>query len=307
VKSDPPNDRLLTANEVDADPSILSHPDAPLRTRNRSGQKGGASKMHFDEAYVRRKFSMLESPAYLVLTLSARRVMDRLEIELGRHKGKPEENGNLACTFEDFVEYGLTRHAIAPAIRELVALGFIRITRKGSAGNESYRVPTLYLITYQFSGSNIILEDGWKRIQTIEEAEATAERAREAKPDPRAAEFGRRGGKARWAKNKSPVMERVPAPVMERVPKPSDGKGTEQPDSPVMERVPLSRVSRGRAIEDNERHGAEPLKLASLPWRAPRRDIPPVVWPVDVAFPINGHSVDMPGSPRVIIREEMVH
>jgi hypothetical protein len=238
-----------TANEIDADSSILHHPDAPQRTRNRSGQKGGASKMHFDEAYIKRKFSMLESPAYMVLSLSARRVMDRLEIELGRHKGKPEENGNLVCTFEDFAKYGLHRHAIAPAIRELVALGFIRITRAGSAGNESFRRPALYLITYQFSGSNTILEDGWKRIQTIEEAEATAERAREAKPDPRAAEFGRRGGNARWAKNKTPVMETAPAPVMETAPTPSDGNRTEQPDFPVMETVPLSRVSRGWSHE----------------------------------------------------------
>jgi hypothetical protein len=235
----------LTPEQIDANPSVLRHPDAPVRTSNRSGQKGGASKMHFDETYIRRKFSMLASPPYMALSLSARRAMDRLEIELGKHKGKPEENGNLVCTFDDFAEYGLTRHAIAPAIRELVALGFIRVTRKGSAGNESHRQPTMYLITYQFSGSNIILEDGWKRIQTIEEAEAVAKRARGGKADPRAAEFGRRGGKARWAKNKTPVMEKVPSPVMEKVPSPSDGFRTEQPNSPVMVSVPLSIVSPG--------------------------------------------------------------
>ena len=38
---------------------------------------------------------MLESPAFTVLSLSAHRVMNRLEVELMRHKGKPEENGNL--------------------------------------------------------------------------------------------------------------------------------------------------------------------------------------------------------------------
>jgi hypothetical protein len=94
------------------------------------------------------------------MSLSARRVLDRLEIELARHKGKPEKNGNLACTFEDFAQYGINRHAIAPAIREVVALGFVRITRPGSAGNESYRQPTLYLLTYQIAGSDQRLEDG---------------------------------------------------------------------------------------------------------------------------------------------------
>ncbi len=85
---------------------------------------------------------MLESPAYRALSLSAQRVMSRLEIELARHGGKPEENGRLACTFDHFVEYGVERHAIAPAIRELVVLGFIEITRQGCAGNAGFRQPT---------------------------------------------------------------------------------------------------------------------------------------------------------------------
>ena len=78
---------------------------------------------------------MLESPAYRTLSLSARKVLDRLEIEFERHGRNPLENGCLPCTYEDFVEYGIHRQAIPPAIREAVALGFIRITRKGSAGN----------------------------------------------------------------------------------------------------------------------------------------------------------------------------
>jgi hypothetical protein len=135
VKDDPPIDRPLTANEVDADPSILRHPDARQKTRNRSGQKGGASKLQLDFAFSWRSIEMLESPAYRTLSLSARKVLDRLEIEFERHGRNPLENGCLPCTYEDFVEYGIHRQAIPPAIREAVALGFIRITRKGSAGN----------------------------------------------------------------------------------------------------------------------------------------------------------------------------
>jgi hypothetical protein len=64
-------------------------------------------------------------------------------------------------------------------------------------------------------------------------------------------------------------------------------------------------LSISRVVEGEDR--ALPLELAALPWVAPRRDIAPVVWPTDVAFPINEHSVEMPGSPRVIIRAETVH
>jgi hypothetical protein len=238
-----------TVDEIDDNPALLRHPDAPVRQRNRSGQKGGVSKLSFDETYIRRKYAMLASPAYMALSLSGHRVMSRLEIEFGRHKGKPEENGALPCTFDDFGEYGVNRAAIAPAIRELVALGFIRVTRKGSAGNERHRQPALYLLTYQHHGSHAMLEDGWKRIQTLEEAELIAENARKARADPRAADFGRRGGKARWAKKQSPGDGNHTEPSMETIPNPSDGNHTDRPNFPVMDSIPLSRVSHGSGRE----------------------------------------------------------
>jgi hypothetical protein len=95
-------------------------------------------------SFAWRPIEMLESPANRVLSLSAKRILERLEIELYRHGGKPEENGRLPRTFDHFVKFGIHRHAIAPAIREVVALGFVEITRKGCAGNADYRQPTLY-------------------------------------------------------------------------------------------------------------------------------------------------------------------
>ena len=47
---------------------------------------------------------MLESPAYRVLSLSAHRVLARLEIEIGHHGG--HDNGKLQVTYESFVQYG---------------------------------------------------------------------------------------------------------------------------------------------------------------------------------------------------------
>jgi hypothetical protein len=41
-----------------------------------------------------RPIGMLESPAYRALSLSAHRIMSRIEIELARHGGK--DNGRLA-------------------------------------------------------------------------------------------------------------------------------------------------------------------------------------------------------------------
>ena len=76
--------------------------------------------------FAARLVEMLEAPAYRVLRLSARRALDRVEIELGHHGGN--DNGRLPVTFE-------SRGSIAPAIREAVALGFLEITEHGRAGN----------------------------------------------------------------------------------------------------------------------------------------------------------------------------
>jgi DNA-binding transcriptional MocR family regulator len=125
--------------------------------------------------FAPRLIEMLESPANRVLSLAAKRALERIEIEHARHGGK--ENGSLPVTFADFEEFGINRRSIAPAIRELEALGFIEITQHGTAGNAQYRRPTLFRITYQFSGSTKPTND-WRRFDSVEEAERVAEAAR---------------------------------------------------------------------------------------------------------------------------------
>jgi hypothetical protein len=140
--------------------------------------KAGKGRRSINGAFAWRLIEMLESPANRVLSLSAKRILERLEIELYLHGGKPSENGKLPCTYDHFAEFGLHRHAIAPAIRELVALGFVEIIQQGCAGNAGYRQPTLYRLTYRHCGSHKETTDEWRRIRTVEEAEAIAERAR---------------------------------------------------------------------------------------------------------------------------------
>jgi hypothetical protein len=84
------------------------------------------------EGWVAYPLSMVESPAFRALGISAIRVMHRLEVEHMHHGGA--ENGRLQVTFDQFEEWGLDRKAIAPAIRELVALGFVEVTQRGCAG-----------------------------------------------------------------------------------------------------------------------------------------------------------------------------
>jgi hypothetical protein len=120
---------------------------------------------------------MLESPAYRVLSLSARRVLDRLDIEFAHHGGT--DNGRLPVTYDDFERYGIDRHAIAPAIREVTALGFAEVTERGRAGNSEFRTPSRYRITYR-NTEYARPTDDWRDIKTDVQAETTARAARKA-------------------------------------------------------------------------------------------------------------------------------
>jgi hypothetical protein len=154
-----------------------------------------------NEQYSARSIEMLESPAYRALSLSGHRLISRIEIELADHGGN--DNGRLPVTKEDFIAYGISGRMVAPAIREVEALGFIRVTQHGHGGNAEYRRPNHFLLTFAYgrdSRANPPTHD-WRKIKTIEEAEAIAAAARDAK-DPTAVAFGHRGWRAR--KNRTP-------------------------------------------------------------------------------------------------------
>jgi hypothetical protein len=125
-----------------------------------------------------RLIEMLESPAWCVLSLSARRVIERLEIELAAHGGN--DNGALPVTYGDFVAYGIGRDCVGPAIREAEALGFIRVTEHGRGGNAEDRQPNKFFITFAHcrgSLKNPPTHD-WRKFKTVDEAVAVAKAAR---------------------------------------------------------------------------------------------------------------------------------
>ncbi len=188
-----------------------------------------------------RLIEMLESPAWKVLSLSARRVIDRIEIEHAHHGGN--DNGNLPVTKYDFMQYGISGRLVAPAIREAEALGFIRMKR-GRGGNAEHRQPNRFFLTFAHGrGSrDYSPTHDWRKIKTIEEAQAIAEAARASK-NATAVAFGRRSWGVRKNRNRNHKV----------VPKPVSQSGPEKPKSPVSQSgptgqshkvVPLS-ISRG--------------------------------------------------------------
>ena len=75
------------------------------------------------------------------LTRSAHRALLRIEIELRQHAGRC--NGKLTVTKQQFVEFGIHPRMVAPALRELEALGIIRIEH-GRGGNAEHYQPNRF-------------------------------------------------------------------------------------------------------------------------------------------------------------------
>lgn len=144
-----------------------------------AGRPGAKRRTHIGEQFAPRIISMLESPAYRALSLSGHRVLARLEIELAHHGGS--DNGRLPCAYEHFVEYGIDRQAIAPAIRELAALGFIEVTEQGCAGNAEHRAPNKFRLTYRHTERESPTDE-WRSIKSSEAAHTLAATARKLPP-----------------------------------------------------------------------------------------------------------------------------
>jgi hypothetical protein len=152
--------------------------------------------------FAARLIEMLESPAYRALSASGHKIISRIEIELAHHGGN--DNGRLPVTTNDFVEYGMHRTSVAPAIREAEALGFIRLTERGRGGNAEYGRPNLFFLTFaqsRDSGKHPPTHD-WRSLTTLEEAEEAAQSARNNK-DPRAVEHGKISWNKRHQKQKA--------------------------------------------------------------------------------------------------------
>ena len=105
---------------------------------------------------------MLESHAYRSLSLSARRVMDRIELEHLKHGGK--DNGKLPVTHRDFIHYGVRAATVRPAQQELIHKGFARITKKGRSGKNG--IATEFRLTYIHADNRPPTND-WKRYNRI--------------------------------------------------------------------------------------------------------------------------------------------
>ena len=104
---------------------------------------------------------------FLGLSLAARRILDVLEIEHCRHGRR--DNGRLVCTYSNFEQGGVRRGSICGALRELVAVGLIEITRLGRRSYADLRLPSMYRLTFEptyVDGKRVEPTHEWKKQKT---------------------------------------------------------------------------------------------------------------------------------------------
>jgi hypothetical protein len=168
---------------------------------------------------------MIESPAFRALSLSAHRVIARIRIEFANHAGK--DKGKLPVTFQDFEDYGIHRHAIAPAIREAEALGWIRVTEYGRAGTGDYRAPNKFALTHM-PVNEMKPTNNWDKIETLVEAEIIGKTARKTPNTSGGKRTSTSAGK-RTSNDKLPVPETALQNPAETAPLSIYREGTDRP------------------------------------------------------------------------------
>ncbi|MFZ5719301.1 MAG: hypothetical protein ACOY5Y_07535 [Pseudomonadota bacterium] len=120
--------------------------------------------------WVPRSLEMLESPAWRVLPLAARKVLERIEIEFLRRNRT--NNGAIVCTYDDLVVYGVRRASIRRALAQLEALGLLKIVVRGHRAATDLNFPSLYRLTYVQGVNDIEATHDWRNFDTEAKARA---------------------------------------------------------------------------------------------------------------------------------------
>jgi hypothetical protein len=273
--------------------------------------------------FAARLIEMMESPAYRVLSLSAHRALSRIEIEWAHHGG--QDNGRLPVTFDDFVAYGLHRTAIGPALVELEALGFIVVTDQGKMAHAAdYRRPKKFLLTSRPVPKGADPLHNWKRITTMEEAQAIAESARklsgEKKKEPVRKPYQKPVRKT-YHKGQIASTENVPLRMSETVPlsisrvgtpylDDADGAATPSTPHPPLNaddaptpRLPPPPHPPSPAVLWTEFSPSRPRQPAGVA-AVPRKPAPAVIAePIDGSYLIGGRRIEIRDqTPRNVVR-----
>jgi hypothetical protein len=113
-----------------------------------------------DQPWVWISRDMLESDAWRSMTRAERLVLDRIVLEHMAHGGA--ENGNLPVTHEDFIKFGVSKNAVAEAIKGVSGRGLAIIIRQGRSSKGCTRWPTHFALGWLPTCDGIPPPNAWQ-------------------------------------------------------------------------------------------------------------------------------------------------
>ena len=133
------------AREVRSGGASFGRPDATGRSSGKAaGKRARPMRPPDGTSWAWVTDELLNSLAWRAQSVNCRKLIDFLMLEHCRHAG--QENGNLMATYDQLVDYGLTRNRVAAAIWEAEKLGLIQCRHGGRyyGSNE----PNRYTLTW---------------------------------------------------------------------------------------------------------------------------------------------------------------
>jgi len=112
-----------------------------------------------DAPWIWETTEMKCSPAWQAMSINTRRLIDFLEVEHRNHAGR--ENGNLIATYDQLVDFGLSRSEIRSAIDEAVFLGLVQVVFEGGRWSDTNQ-PSRYCITFYADKNGNPATNVWK-------------------------------------------------------------------------------------------------------------------------------------------------
>lgn len=108
---------------------------------------------------------VLSSSLWAALSISSRRVLDALMVELMSNAGR--ENGNLAVTYLQLEAFGVTKADIRKALLELQICCFVRLTHQGlrvAGGGDPSRYALTWFDTHIRTPNAAMRTDAWRDV-----------------------------------------------------------------------------------------------------------------------------------------------
>ena len=149
------NDTPAEENSYNSNTSVTY-----LKLKGRSGKKSSKINRPPPESWFWLTAELINSLSWRSMSINCQKLVNRLILEHCNHGGY--ENGHLICTYKDFVDYGLTRNNIRPAIEEAQALGLVKHQRgeRVFAKNQ----PNSYTLTFYATENKYPPTNDWKKL-----------------------------------------------------------------------------------------------------------------------------------------------